>query len=360
MSLRTAIRSELAALDDVSPFDVHAHTGADVDGTTRTSEEHLRELEAVGGRSVVFPLHVTSGYGVENRRVLEECRQAPQRLTPFARLDPRVEGVVSQAADALAAGARGVKLHPRSEAFRLDHPGVDAILAVAAEARAPVLIHAGLGVGSLGPAILALAERHRDCPLVLAHAAISDLSWLWEEVPAHPNLFFDTSWWNASDLIALFSLVPPGRILFGSDAPYMDLETVLALTLRCARFAGLSREAVELVAGGQLENLLAGELAADAGPAPGPPQVIPSPLAARAVIALIATGSAKLTAGDPAQMVEMARLTVGDGSCLGEDGPLVAELLEEGAAVTQEAPWALAMAVTLLLTPGVESAVAVA
>ncbi len=51
MSLRAAIRAELAAHGDVAPFDVHAHTGADIDGTTRSSEEHLRDLEAVGGRS---------------------------------------------------------------------------------------------------------------------------------------------------------------------------------------------------------------------------------------------------------------------------------------------------------------------
>ncbi len=183
MSLRAAIRAELAALGDVAPFDVHAHTGADVDGTTRCSDEHLRDLEAVGGRSVIFPLCVTTGYEAENRRVLEECASAPERLTPFARLDPRVEGVAATAADALAAGARGFKLHPRSEDFRLGHPGVDAILSVAAEERAPVLIHAGLGVGSFGTTILAMAERHPDCPIVLAHAAISDLSWLWRRFP---------------------------------------------------------------------------------------------------------------------------------------------------------------------------------
>lgn len=124
MSLRTAIRAELAALgDDVVPFDVHAHTGADVDGTRRTSEEHLRDLEAIGARSVIFPLCVTTGYEAENRRVLEECRRTPERLTPFARLDPRVEGAAAAASDVLAAGARGIKLHPRSEGFRLDHPG---------------------------------------------------------------------------------------------------------------------------------------------------------------------------------------------------------------------------------------------
>ena len=154
--------------------------------------------------------------------------------------------------------------------------------------------------------------------------------------------------------------MPPGRILFGSDAPYMDLEAVLAITLRCGRFAGLSAEVFELVVGGQLENLLAGEPAADAGPPPGPPRIASSPLANRVTTALVASGAAMLSGGDPAQMLEMARLAVGDGSALGESGPVVRQLLEEGASVTQEAPWALAMAVTHLATPGVESAVALA
>jgi hypothetical protein len=361
LSLREAIGAELATLGaGVGPFDAHAHTGADLDGTERSSEEHLRELEAVGGRSVIFPLCVRGGYEAENGRVLEECRRAPDRLVPFARLDPRVDGVARQAGEALAAGAKGFKLHPRSEDFRLDHPGVWAIAAVAAEARVPVLIHAGLGVGSFGPSILALAEHHRGCPIILAHAAISDLCWLWEEVPAHPNLFFDTSWWSASDLIALFSLVPPGRILFGSDAPYMDLETLLAIAIRCARFVQLSPEAIELVVAGQLENLLAGEPAIDAGPAPGPPATALPPHAGRVLTPLVATGGAVLSGGDPAPMLEMARLALGDGSCLGESGPLVAALLEDGTGPTEAARWSLAMALALLATPGVESAVPLA
>lgn len=357
MSLRAAVRAELDALGPGSaPFDVHAHTGTDVDGTSRTSEEHLGDLARIGGRSVIFPLCVRGGYQAENRRVIEECRRAPDRLVPFARLDPRTEGVGRQAAEALTAGARGFKLHPRSEDFPLDHPGVAAIAAVAAEARVPVLIHAGLGVGSFGRSILTLAEGHRDCPVVLAHAAISDLCWLWEEVPEHRNLFFDTSWWSASDLVALFSLVPPGRILYGSDAPYMDGEAVLAIASRCARFAGLRPEALELVVGGQLDRLLAGEPPLDAGPAPGPPQVAPSPLAARVMTPLVATGAARLTGGDPAQMLEMARLALGDGTVLGAEGATVLALLEEGAAETEDAPWALALSLALLATPGVESA----
>lgn len=352
MSARTAIRAEIG---DVAPFDVHAHSGVDVDGSARTCEQHAAALQRLEGRSVVFPFHVEGGYGKENRRVIEESRRYPDRLVPFARLDPHADGAAAAGA-ALEAGARGFKLHPRSEAFRLEHPGVDPILAVAAEARVPVVIHAGLGVGSLGGEIAELAARHRGCPLVLAHAAISDLGWLWPEAPAHPNLFFDTAWWNPADLLALFALVPPGRILYGSDAPYMDAELVLALTLRCARFAGLDQDAIELVAGGQLERLLAGEAAIDAGPAAGPGAVAPSPIAARAAAALMAAGGAHIGGGDPAQMFELAGLALASDG-LDPSGQL-AELLEEAGEGGEDAPWAVALALALLLTPGVESAVA--
>ena len=162
------------------------------------------------------------------------------------------------------------KLHPRAEDFRLDDPGVAELFGVAAEARVPVLIHAGVGVGSFGESLTTLAAGYPDCPIILAHAGISDLVWLAEVVSEYPNLFFDTAWLVPADLLALFALVPAERILYGSDAPLMDVELLLTITLRCARFSGLSEEEIGLVMGGQLENLLAGEAAAETGPAPRP------------------------------------------------------------------------------------------
>ena len=272
MSVAGTVAAEVEALGaggELRPFDVHSHTGADLDGSTRTAEQQAGEIEALGGRSVIFPFCVEGGYEAENRRVLAECARHPETLVPFARIDPRVGGRAETGA-ALAAGARGVKLHPRGEGFRLEHPNVDGIFAAAAEAGAPVLIHAGVGVGSFGATLTDLARRHRRAPVILAHAGISDLSWLWRELPDHPNVYFDTAWWNPADLRALFALVPPGRILFGTDAPYMDVGLGLAFTLRSARHAGLSADAIELVMGAQLESLLSGAGPIDGGPAPGP------------------------------------------------------------------------------------------
>ncbi len=354
MTLRTCIEDELQTLDalDTAIFDVHSHTGVDVDGTTRTAAEHLDALAGIGGRAAIFPLCVTDGYEPENRRVVAECEESAGILVPFARLDPRTSGAADAEA-ALTAGAKGFKLHPRAEDFRIEHPNVDAIAGVAAEARAPVLIHAGVGVGSLGAPIVELAERHRDCPLILAHAAVSDLVWLGPIAARHPNVFFDTSWWNSSDLLALFAFVPPGQILFGSDEPYMDLELVLAIALRCARAAGLDDDALRIVFGGQAEALLAGDIALDAGPALGPAGEVRSPLEQRLVVLLAGAGGAMLGGGDPARMLELAQVAVGNDSAASTGGE-IAELIELALEGSPEAPWAVALALTLVMTPGVE------
>jgi hypothetical protein len=355
VSVEAAIRTELEALGAAgfSPFDAHSHTGVDLDGSSRSAEEHVRELERIGGRSVIFPLCVETGYGAENRRVLEECRRHPERLVPFARLDPTVAGAPATAA-ALGSGARGIKLHPRAEDFRLDHPSVEAIFGVAAAARAPVLIHAGTGVGSFGATLTALAERHRECPIILAHAGISDLAWLWRVLPEHPNIYFDTAWLVPADLLALFALVPPGRILYGSDAPYMDVELLLTIALRCARFNGLSGDATALVMGGQLEALLAGEPGIDAGPAAGPAARALAPAESRLVSLLSAAGGCMLGGGDPSASIDLALLAIADDPAGGDGSraPLAA-LIEESRAASPRAIRALVLALTLAMTPGV-------
>ncbi len=351
MSVAAIVGEELSGLSaaEIPLFDIHSHTGVDIDGSARTAEEHVSDLAPLGGRSAIFPFCVEAGYEAENLRVVEECRRHPDRLVPFARLDPNVVSRGDVVA-ALEAGAAGFKLHPRGEDFRLDHPGVETIVAVAATARAPVLIHAGAGVGSLGMKIIELAESHRDCPIVLAHAAVSDFAWLGDLAADHPNLFFDTSWWNPSDLLALFALVPPGQILFGSDEPYMQLDVVLAIALRCARFSGLSDDQLRLVFGGQADALLAGDAPLDGGSAPGSPGSPRSPHDERLATLLAAAGGCMLGGGDPTQIIELARVAVTDD----EPGRRISALIE-AAARSPEAPWAIALALTLVATPGVES-----
>ena len=71
------------------------------------------------------------------------------------------------------------------------------------DAGAP-LVHYPAGDGpALGRDALEICSRHEGLRLILAHAGISDLAWIWREAPDHPNLFFDTSWWSPADVQAL-------------------------------------------------------------------------------------------------------------------------------------------------------------
>ena len=203
-------------------FDAHTHIGHnDPDGRKATAEEIIAGLDQAGHRrAMVFAMHEPDGYGPANDRVLRDAAASGGRLIPLARVSPHHEDAVNEARRCLEAGARGFKLHPRSDEFGLPHPAVEQVVALAHEGRMPVLFHAGRGIPHLGEAVVDLARRYPGARLILAHAGISDLSWIAAEAATLPNLFFDTAWWLVSDHLQLYASVPPGRILYASDMPY--------------------------------------------------------------------------------------------------------------------------------------------
>jgi hypothetical protein len=245
---------------------------------------------------------------------LAAARDSGGRLTALARLDPNTgDAALAEGERTLAAGAAGFKLHPRSDAFDMPHPVVDRIVALAHEHRAPVLFHAGRGFPGLGTEVAELASRYPDARLVLAHAGISDLGHLAAVVAEAPNIFFDTAWWQVSDMLMLFTSVPPGRILYASDMPYGCARYSALRDLRCAAQVGLSYETLTASAGGQLERIVSGEEPLDLGPAPGTAVLGERDLIVERGIAYLATAcQAMFRAVDPAEPLSLARLALRD------------------------------------------------
>jgi hypothetical protein len=294
-------------LGDIRLFDAHTHLGcADPDGSCLGAAELRGALGIVDAHAVVFPLAEPGSYRAANDRMLAAAEVAHGRLVPFCRVDPH-HGGVQEAQRAIRLGAAGIKLHPRAERFGLGDPAVGEIMAFADDRRLPVIVHAGRGIPSLGRDALDLARAYPRAPLILAHASITDLAWIWHEAAGRRNLFFDTAWWNTADQLALFALVPPGQILFASDIPYGRTVAAAAVVLRAALATGLTREQIASVAGGQLERLLAGAEPRDVGPAPMTTVPGPGPLLER-VHTLLVAAAARLTGGYPAdEFLELAR-----------------------------------------------------
>jgi uncharacterized protein len=299
----------LGQVAGVELFDAHTHLGQnDPDGMSQTPQELLATLDSAGARGAfVFPMHEPDGYPPANDAVLESAGNSDGRLVPFCRVNPH-DGAVAEAERCLAMGARGIKLHPRAEQFTLDHPAVRSLAALAHERRLPMLIHAGRGIPALGLHAVQLAGDFPDARLILAHAAICDLSWIWRVAADHPNLLFDTAWWMPADLLSLFSLVPPGQILFASDAPYGTTLMSAVFQLRYALQLGMSHDQIRSITSGQALRIAAAEPLAPAGPAIGEHEQ-PSHVLLERVSAFLMLGAiATMRGGDGTEMLALARL----------------------------------------------------
>jgi predicted TIM-barrel fold metal-dependent hydrolase len=299
----------LEQVPGIELFDAHTHLGQnDPDGMSQTPEQLLEVLELAHARGAfVFPMHEPDGYPPANDMVLEVAGDSDGLLVPFCRVNPH-QDAVAEAERCLAAGARGIKLHPRAEQFTLDHPAVRSVIALAHERTLPVLIHAGRGIPALGLHAVQLAEDFPNARLILAHAGICDLSWIWRVAADYPNLLFDTAWWLPADMLSLFTLVPPGQIVFASDAPYGNTVGSASIQLRSALQVGLSPEQIRSIASGQALRIAAREPLQPAGPAVGERERASHVLLDRVAEFLLVGTLLTMRGGEGAEMLALARL----------------------------------------------------
>jgi uncharacterized protein len=252
-------------------IDAHTHLGLDEDGQSLALDGLLAALDEVApdARACTFPLHDPDrhpGYRRPNDRVLAWAAESGGRLVPYCRLDPS-EDPVGEAERCLARGARGIKLHPRAQAFEFGIAAADSIFACAHDAGVPILIHAGRGMAPMD-ALAELALRHPDVTLVLAHAGIAGQGMFASRLRDHPGVVYDTSTLSPFDVIELFARVPAERIVFASDVPYGRPAFGLYQALRVARkVAGLDDDELRMIAGGTMAALLDG----------GPPRAATAP-----------------------------------------------------------------------------------
>jgi hypothetical protein len=328
--------------DGCTVFDAHTHLGLDEDGRALDLDGLLAELDEVGDetRACVFPLNDPErvpAYRLPNDRVLAWAAESGGRLVPFCRLDPR-DGPVAEARRCLARGARGIKLHPRAQAFTFALPEMAAIFEVAREAGVPILIHAGRGMGRMDE-LAALALRYAEVPLILAHAAIADQGMFATRLGDHPAVLYDTAC-SALDVVELFARVPAERVVFASDPPYGRPVSSLHMALRAAAYAGLEERERALVAGGTIAALIDGRpLPAPNGPRVPPVRAVSGRLLRTLAYTASATG-AIIGAGPPVDATRgLPHLAMARAACRDPDpgsvGPALARIDELLAAAEQ-------------------------
>ncbi len=243
-------------------FDAHVHLGHDIDGMVGELEELLATQRQFGiTGSFMFCLDEPDrhpGFRAANDRTLAFARRSEGALIPFVRLD-LAESPEHEAVRCLDLGARGIKLHPRAQAFLFDDARLAPVFELALERRVPILVHGGRGLPPIAESLSALVERYAGVTLIVAHAGIADMAALAGAFGGVAGVFFDSSVWSPLDLLDLYRQVSPEQVVYASDYPYGRQPGSLLLALRTAKLAGLGDAQLRAVLGESARRIAAGE-----------------------------------------------------------------------------------------------------
>ena len=173
-----------------------------------------------------------------NRFILDSAAAHPGKLVPFASLHPDQPDPERAVDEIVAAGFKGIKLHPEFQNFKVDEPKAVAMFRAIA-GKLPVLLHCGdyRCDNSVPERICAMLDKAPDLQLICAHLG----GWTTWEISFFElrgaNVWVDTS-------SSLYVLDPPtataiirgygvDRVLYGTDYPmwYPDEELARFMAL---------------------------------------------------------------------------------------------------------------------------------
>ncbi|MDO8937802.1 MAG: amidohydrolase family protein [Methylicorpusculum sp.] len=237
-------------------IDCHCHAGKG-DGltgpwdTSAPLHDYLRRAAAAGiNRTVLFSAF-HSNYAVANQEVARIVSSRPGRFFGFAFVHPvrdrgRVLKLVKIAVEQY--GFVGIKVHRHDGLISRE------ICAVARAFALPVLYDVG---GEVSVCEL-LAQEYPDVNFIIPHLGSFADDWraqlaLIDHLVRHPNIYTDTAGVRRFDLLdQAVKRAGPGKILFGSDGPWLHPGVELA-KIRALRLAPAQEN---LILAGNFLNLI--------------------------------------------------------------------------------------------------------
>ncbi len=227
-----------------------------------TESEFLRALDRFDVEAAcIFTLQ--GFYGDcqrHNDALAERAARHPDRLIPFATVDPKLgdESVVELERCLANPLFRGVKFHPWLQAFApsMVKPSMIELLRCAARRRAPVLFHDGTPPYATTFQIAAAARWVPEATVVLGHAGLSDyILPAGQLVRDIQNLYACVCGPKAGWVRSLVETAGADKVLFGSDFGFTDW-TILAEFLDNVREADLDPPTLDLVLNRNARKLL--------------------------------------------------------------------------------------------------------
>ena len=213
-------------------IDAHSHLGESLFGHRQSVDDLIGTMDSEYiQHSIVMPLKPRAYlFGPENDRIASAVSAHPDRLSGFARVDPW------QRDDALAELVRaldelrliGLYLHPFEEQFAANDELIFPLLEVLRERSLPLMLAGGYPGFSHPSQIGDLARQFPDLTIIATHGGQLNISGLLladagRMLRKNPNVLMETSGIYREDFIEdTVKELGAGRVLFGSNSPYMD------------------------------------------------------------------------------------------------------------------------------------------
>jgi len=212
---------------------------------TATLENFARSLDETGiTHAVALPVPPYVTFADLAKAAAEE-----PRVVPFTGANYAQDGDPGPALDsAVAAGARGMKLHPIIQSVPLTSPQTHAAVEAFARHDLPVLFHCGISSYYLG------RERRRQQPrygvirhaaalvrsfpqvrFIAGHAGLFEVRDTMRLLGGLPNVWVDTSFQSVATVRELIATFGPNKVLFASDWPYGERPPAMAIAKAACR-----------------------------------------------------------------------------------------------------------------------------
>jgi predicted TIM-barrel fold metal-dependent hydrolase len=244
--------------------DGHTHFAGPGKGLLPNSVEDLMSVMDGNGIDAVVTCAPYSSIGEDftydeaNGFIAESMKAAPGRIIGFIRVNPHLQehALKSIREGVTRHGFRGVKYHPRNEAFPINSEELSYPLAeLAAKLRVPILIHTGEPdtYGYAQPTLVGdLADSFPDLTLIIGHMgkrlyedAILVATWF-------ENVLLETSFRSPRDIARAVRKVGADRVIYGSDMPFGIPE----IEMLKVRVCDISEEEKEMVLGDNVARIL--------------------------------------------------------------------------------------------------------
>lgn len=244
-------------------IDGHTHFAGPGKGLPPNTVEAFTQIMDRNGIDAVVTCAPYSAIGKDrtydevNEFLAKSTGEAGGRIIPFMRVNPHLqENALSSLENGAKQGFRGVKFHPRNEAFAINSEElVFPIAELAVKLGLPILIHTGEPdtYGYAQPTLVGdLADSFPDLTLVVGHMgkrlyedAICVARWF-------ENIILETSFRSHRDIARAVRRVGADRVVYGSDTPFGVPE----IEMLKVRVSGITPEEKSMVLGENMARIL--------------------------------------------------------------------------------------------------------